>query len=521
MGKALRLVLLCCICPVLAGCSLTGNDMTLELRNGLVSGVRGNDPSVMVFKGIPYAAPPVFDLRWRPPQAPLSWDGVRKADRFAPVCMQHGRGWGEFYQEEFYPRPEPMSEDCLYLNVWTTKAKGQPVFVWFHGGAFREGSGSLPSFDGEKLAQKGVVVVTLNFRLGVFGFLAHPDLSKEAVSGTSGNYGLLDMIAALQWVQKNIELFGGDPNRVTIAGQSGGARAVHYLEGSPLARNLFHRAIAQSGSSILRVADTRSLPQAEEAGREFGAQLGAKSLGELRGKPGAALMEADFRAFQPNIDGWVLKDDVYGSFTKGKQNDVPMLTGINSEEQIGFLPETVASREFRAGVTENYGELAQAFFQLYPAGSDQEAKQSRDNSMRDQTILAMRSWARMRSRTSKTPLYVYYFSRKPPGRDSRRMGAFHSAEIEFVFGTLKSTKRPWGPVDEHLSDLMSSYWVNFATTGNPNGAALPHWPLYGENTDLFMELGDNLRPRNVMPDKAKQDFFERVFAGKLPATPQP
>jgi para-nitrobenzyl esterase len=515
-GKLCR-GLLCLTFLSFSGCGRpSADDEVVRIESGLLSGIQGANPSIRVFKGIPYAAPPVFDLRWRPPQPPVKWEGVYRADRACAICMQQGRGWGEFYQEEFYQHPEPMSEDCLYLNVWTGGRSGdkRPVLMWVHGGGFAEGSGSLPSFNGEALAAKGLVVVTINYRLNVFGFLAHSELTAESVSGSSGNYGLLDQMAALQWIQKNIAAFGGDPKQVTIAGQSAGSASVHYLCASPLAQGLFVRAIAQSGSGVSRMVHTTRLKEAEQSGVRFAESVKAASLRELRSKPAAALLLGEFR-MRPVVDGYVLPDDIYQIMSEGKQNDVPMLTGLNSEEQIGFQPQTVKAQEFVEDAKKQYAEAAGTLLKHYPAGSDEAAKIARDTSTRDQAIVSMRAWAKMRNRTAKTPLYIYYFSRKSPGRDSARIGAFHSAELEYVFGTLNATERPWEESDRRLSDTMSAYWANFVSRGDPNGPGLPKWEPYSENADQYFELGNNVGPRAVMPEKAKLEFFEAFFAKML------
>jgi para-nitrobenzyl esterase len=489
----------------------------VQLDSWLLAGVPGRDASLRVFKGVPYAAPPIFDLRWRSPQPPAKWTGVRQADRFAPACFQLGRGWGEFYQAEFFQHPEPMSEDCLYLNVWAGppgERASRPVLVWIHGGAFAEGSGSLPSFDGEALAKKGLVVVTINYRLNVFGFMAHPDLTKESSQGSSGNYGLLDQVAALQWVQRNIAAFGGDAARVTVAGQSAGSSSVHFLESSPLAKGLFARAIAQSGSGVDRAVNTVRLKDAEAAGVSYAKALAALSAKELRAKPAAALLQGELR-FRPNLDGWVVPDDPAAVMIAGRQNDVPTLTGMTADEQVGFQPRTVKASEFRDAMTKRFGAMAAAFGALYPAATDEQARVARDASARDQTAVSLRAWAAMRARTAKTPLYIYYFSRPSPGRDSEHIGAFHSGELEYIFGTLDATDRPWEAIDRKLSETMSSYWANFAGTGDPNGAGLPKWPSFGDDSLGFMELGERQGPRSFLPDKAKVDFFEAYFAKLL------
>ncbi len=522
MRSLCALMAFAAVMPAATGCRQSqapAERPALQVEQGLLAGVPGADPSVTAFKGIPYAAPPIFERRWRPPQPAASWAGVRTADRFAPVCMQHGRGWGEFYQKEFYQHPEPMSEDCLYLNVWTggsVREGKRPVLVWIHGGAFAEGSGSLPSFDGEALAKKGLVVVTINYRLNVFGFLAHPELTAESEHRASGNYGLLDQIAALQWVQRNIAAFGGDPSRVTVAGQSAGSSSVHYLEISPLAKGLFAQAIAQSGSGIERVTNGTRLPAGEQAGLAYAQAIAAPTLAELRAKPAAALLQGAF-AMRPVIDGWVVPDDGAAVFARGQQNDVPTLTGLMADEQVGFQPQQVVAAEFREAMTKRWGAQAQDFFRLYPVGSDEQARAARDASARDQAAVSMRAWAKMRSNTARSPLWVYYFTRRSPGRDSERIGAFHSGELEYIFGTLAATDRPWEPVDHQLSDTVSSYWANFVATGDPNGPGLPAWPVYADPPANFMELGERLVARPVGPEPAKAEFYEAYFA-KLLAT---
>jgi para-nitrobenzyl esterase len=410
-----------------------------------------------------------------------------------------------------------MSEDCLYLNVWTKTTEAganRPVLVWFHGGGFGEGSGSLPSVDGGARAKKGLVVVTLNYRLNVFGFLAHPELTSESPSHSSGNYGLLDQIAALQWVKRNISAFGGDPGKVTVAGQSAGSASVHLLITSPLAQRLFAQGIAQSGSSVERVVNGTRLADAEKAGAAWAASAGAPSLAALRAKPAAALLQGAF-TMRPAIDGWVVTDDGAVVYGQGRQNDVPMLTGLMRDEQSGFQPRAVKSQEFREAMKKRYGDRAAAFFTLYPAGTDDEARAARDASTRDQAVVSMRAWAAMRARTARTRLYVYYFTHPSPGWDSEHIGAFHSGDVEYVFGTLDATARPWQPLDRQLSETLSSYWANFVRTGDPNGPGLPAWPVYKDNPAVFMELGDRLAPRDVMPERTKLEFFEAYYATLL------
>ena len=303
--------------------------------NGLLSGVPGNSAEVRVFKGIPYAAPPLGELRWKAPKHAASWEGVRKADRFSAVCEQQPYPATSIYASA----PQPASEDCLYLNVWTAaqsdKAK-RPVMVWIHGGALTRGSGSTPTYDGESLAKKGVVLVTLNYRLDVFGFLAHPELTKESDRNASGNYGFLDQIAALEWVQKNIAAFGGDPRRVTIFGESAGSWSVNCLVATPLAKGLFQRAIGESGGNF---GIMKKLAEVEETGTKFASSVGADSLRVLREKPADKLLKAASGfSFPANVDGWMLPQDVYSIFAADKQNDVPVIVGSNADEGTSLSP---------------------------------------------------------------------------------------------------------------------------------------------------------------------------------------
>jgi para-nitrobenzyl esterase len=479
----------------------------VHLSDGLVSGIAGQDSDVRVFKGIPFAAPPVGELRWRAPKAPERWDGVRTADKFSTTCMQR--------------RPNSaaggaMSEDCLYLNVYTTAKSAKdhrPVMVWIHGGALTSGAGSL--YDGEALAKKGVVVVTVNYRLGVFGFFADPELSKESDRNASGNYGLLDQIAALEWVQKNITAFGGDPKRVTIFGESAGSWSVNYLAATPLAHGLFQRAIGESGAEF---APARKLADMEQASVKFGQSIGAESLAALRAKPADDLVKATGFATAANVDGWLLPQDVYTIFAQGKQNDVPVLIGSNADEGTMFTPASVKAATLRETAAKRFGTDADAFLKLYPFHTDEEAWAAQAASMRDQVFgWEMRTWARMQNKTGKSKVYMYFFSRVPPGQN-RAKGAYHGSEIAYVFGNLEVAPfavsgdgpRPWQDVDHKLADTMSSYWVNFATTGDPNGKGLPKWPAYRLKDDLLMGFGDAIEVKPV-PNKPALDFLDGYF----------
>ncbi len=481
----------------------------IHTANGPVSGIAGANPAVRVFKGIPFAAPPVGELRWKAPKAAPNWEGVRKAEEFAPICMQRGGGVGGARNNA------KMSEDCLYLNVYTaanSAKEKRPVMVWIHGGALTSGAGSL--YDGEALAKKGVVVVTVNYRLGIFGFFAHPELTKESDTHSSGNYGLLDQIQALEWVQKNIAAFGGDPKRVTIFGESAGSWSVNYLTATPLAHGLFQRAIGESGGEF---APARKLADLEQAGAKLGQSMNAAGIAALRAKSSDDLMKAQFQT-AANVDGWFLPQDVYTIYASGKQSDVPTIIGSNNDEGTMFTRNTTVAA-FRETAQRRFGADADTYLKIYPASNDQEALNAAAAAMRDQTFgWEMRTWAREQTKTGKSKVYMYYFSRVPPG-ENRAKGAFHGSEISYVFGNLlmapfatgaNEQARPWTDIDRKLADTMSSYWVNLATSGNPNGKGLPKWPAYSAKDDQVMGLGDTVGVM-PLPHKEALDFLDTYF----------
>jgi para-nitrobenzyl esterase len=481
---------------------------------GLVTGAAGSPPSVRVFKGIPFAAPPVGELRWRPPQAPAKWDGVRAANAFSANCIQRSADGARFPPYGGDRSARTMSEDCLYLNVYTSAPSAsarQPVMVWIHGGAWTSGAGAI--YQGEDLAAKGVVVVTINYRLGVFGFLAHPDLTKESPHHSSGNYALLDQIAALQWVQRNIAAFGGDPSRVTIFGESAGSWSVHSLVASPLARGLFHRAIGESGG---RFAITTTLEQAERAGAKFGDAVAATTLAALRAKPADDLNGASgVFSTVSNADGWVLPATVKEVFASGKQNDVPILIGSNADEGSIFASETTTAEQFRDDVKRRFGANADALLAMYPFATDHEARLARAHSMRDQTFgWEMRTWARMQAKTGTSKVFLYYFSHVPPLPDAKWLGAQHGAEIPYVLnwpnGT-HSTNVLWTEADRRLASQLSSYWINFAASGDPNGPGLPAWPSYDPKNERAFNL-DGTMSAIPIPSAKVLDLLDRFSA---------
>ncbi len=505
----------------------------VKVEGGMLSGVPGKDPSVMVFKGIPYAAPPVGDMRWKAPAPPLAWKGIRKADGFGPSCIQNIVQERKPWTYEFMTHGE-ISEDCLSLNVWTaakSASEKRPVYVYIHGGGFSEGSGAVPVYDGEGLAKKGIVVVTINYRLGVLGFLAHPGLTEESASKASGNYGLLDQIAALRWIRDNIKEFGGDPSRVTIGGQSAGGMSVHSLIASPLAKGLFHRAIVESGGSSIGGGislGTRSLAEAEADGQKFAESKGAHSLAELRTMSWQKLMEPvqdpaaagrpagmPMLRFSPIVDGYCLPASAQQVVARGKQNDVPTLTGANLGELGGMMmpqgPTTAES--FAKQSRQRYGDMADEFLKLYPASTDAEAQASQTQSTRDQAMVSMYLWARERAKTAKTNAFIYLWDHTLPGPDAERFGAFHTGEVPYFMNTLYMSDRPFADADRKIADIVSSYLVNFISTGNPNGKGLPVWAPVGDKPEV-MEVGDKIEPVPLAGNSVKIAFFEKLLTKK-------
>lgn len=486
----------------------------VRIETGSVDGVPASDPSVTVYRGIPFAAPPLGDLRWRSPKPAAAWQGTRQAGQFSAACIQDPvRSLGPWTEE--YMHQGDYSEDCLYLNVWTAGKEAtdkRPVLVWIYGGAFTGGSTAVALYDGEALARKGLVVVTINYRVGVLGFLAHPELTKESDVRASGNYGLLDQIAALRWVQKNIAAFGGDPKRVTIGGQSAGAMSVHILMASPLAKGLFHQAIAQSGSGLGN--RSRPLSEAEAEGVKFVQAKGAPSIKELRAMPVATLTArvegAPFRS-SPVMDGWLLPDQVTAIFAQGKQNDVTTLTGWTADE--GSSNANYGKRtpeEFEREIRQRNGAMADEFLKLYPASTQEQASQSQKAMARDQNLVSTFLWARERAKTANTRVYTYYWDHVPPGPKKEIYQAFHSAELPYVFNSLKRANRPWEAVDRSIAETVSSYWANFVAAGDPNGTGLSKWPAFDADNPVTMELGDKFAPRPIT-DPARLKLFEAMF----------
>lgn len=480
----------------------------VEIDSGRIEGLVSEDGACRVFKGIPFAAPPVGPLRWRAPQPVEPWQGVRRADRFGPAPVQPLiAGDSIMRQFSFASPPEcGISEDCLYLNVWAgARASGEkrPVIVWIFGGGHRVGSASHPVADGTQLAKLGAVVVSVSYRLGALGYLAHPELTRE--SGASGNYAGLDLVAALQWVRRNIDAFGGDPSCVTLFGQSAGAAHVNVLAASPRARGLFHRVIVHSSGRFAggpMGAPMKTLAEAEQDGERLLASLGARSLDELRNMPADA-MTGPRGMWNPIIDGALLADSVQAVFERGGETRVPVLTGYTSNEAAPYPQTDLHTREgFMRHASNTYGDDAEAFLRLYPHATDEEAAQSSYLLRRD-TAFAYQpyKYAQFAARAGIADTWLFNFERDVPLPQTARFhepapphgyGAYHGAELWYVFDTLKQQPWAWTAQDALIAHHMSRRWVAFARTGNPNVDGLPAWPAFTPQAPLAMRFGDRI-----------------------------
>ena len=442
-----------------------------------------------VFKGVPYAVPPVGKLRWTAPQPLPRWQGVRQATAFGPGCIAPTPGP---VKSVYSGDPQPTSEDCLTLNIWTPRhAKNAPVFFWIYGGALWSGNSADPMYDGAKLADHGMVVVSINYRLGVMGYFAHPALSAESPQGISGNYGLLDQIRALQWVKQNIGAFGGDAGKVTIAGESAGALSVMYLMTSPLAKGLFARAISESGYMLSMPSlkeDAHGLPGEEKVGTMLQAAVKAPDLAALRAMDPQALTDAAAKAgFAPwgVVDGKVLPEQMVTAFDKGDEAPVPILAGFNQGEIRSLMvlapPVPASAAEYESKIRAQYGDLADDFLKLYPSS---DMKESIIASVRD----GLYSWTAERLVRKQSgqgqPSYLYMWDHGYPAMDSAGLHAFHASELPYVFGTADSTPPLWPKIPDDaperaLSEAMTAYWASFAKTGSPVAPNAPAWPAFG------------------------------------------
>jgi para-nitrobenzyl esterase len=482
--------------------------LKVKVEQGQLHGKPINDGKVRAFLGIPFAAPPVGDLRWRPPEAPAKWKGIRDATQYGAHCEQV-----PFSDMSF--QDAGMSEDCLYLNVFTpADAKGGsklPVMFWIHGGGYFSGSASEPRHNGDFLPTKGVVLVTINYRLGVFGFLATEELIEEG-GGAAGNYGLMDMIAALRWVNGNIAKFGGDPAKVTIFGESAGSFAVSTLMASPLAQGLFTRAIGESGAAMAVGLGGGTVDEAAAANTNWVQSLGATSLAELRTMRPETILEASHKTgaprFSPVIDGKVLREPVAATYAQGKQAHVPLLAGWNRDEGNVAAAKAMTAAQWRLQAETDFADRAAEFLELYPGTSDEQAARSFIDYSGD-TFIALGTWKWIEAqvKTGEAPVYRYHFElAAPASKFHPDVAAFHSDDIEYVFGTLDTRAGAvWRPEDRKLSDEMMDYWTNFAKTGDPNGPGLPEWPRY-DKTGAVMHLD---REAQASPDttRARYEFL--------------
>lgn len=529
MRATVRLLLpVIILCAVIALPAFAADRVTTA--NGIVESTAAPEDGVRSFKGIPFAQPPVGELRWREPQPVKDWSGVRNADTFGPACMQRLSP-----NADYWLRSDGMSEDCLYLNVWTPAKTGKeklPVLVYIFGGGFQNGDGSEPRYDGGNMARKGMVAVSLNYRTNVFGFLAHPELTKESPHKASGNYGLLDQVAALQWVQKNIAAFGGDPARVTIAGESAGSISVSALMASPLSRGLIAGAICESGAAIASLPP-RPLAEAEEGGVKFAAAAGADSLAALRSMTAQQIQDAAAKAqgvrFSTAMDGYFLAKSLTDIALAGEQAKVPLLAGTNTEEQGPRMvlaggpptPETLA-----AAITKFYGDKAEPVLKAYAATTTDEVFEAATHLASARFIsYGTWKWTELHMQTSGKPVYRYLYARvrpaylgmpgqpppqppaPPPGAaqgPQAPRGAAHSAEIQYAMGNLDLDRRyAWEPADYEVSKTMQAYFVNFIKTGDPNGPGLPSWPAYKPETNYQRMLIDVASKAEPEPHRAR------------------
>jgi para-nitrobenzyl esterase len=486
---------------------------TAKVTGGEVQGVVTD--GISIFKGIPFAAPPVGDLRWKAPMPVQPWTGVKKADSFGPACMQTPNSMGN---------TAPVSEDCLYLNVWTPAkipSEKIPVIVWIYGGGFSGGSTSIPMYDGMKLAQKGLVVVSVAYRVGPFGFLAHPELSRESGAG-SGVYGLQDMIAGLRWVQDNIARFGGDRSKVTIFGHSAGGMAVNMLAASPVTKGLFHRVLCMSGGSFapLQAAEQGglglgipSLKLAESSGDAFLKKLGAADIKAARALSAEEIQKGigmGGMRFRPTADGYVIPSDLYSIYQARRFNDTPILVGYTSDELGSFGGQSkITAEQFVKQVRSQYGPHADTILSVYPHSTDKEAARSSKELSRESTFSwSTWTWARLQTEKGKGKAFQYYYDHHEPTAE----GSGHGSDVPYAFQTL--SPGPQGapkPEDLKLSEMISSYWVNFAKTGDPNGPGLPKWPAFSETNpqSMVFDAAPGARP---MPNLDKLKAFDSYMS---------
>ena len=549
MNRPMPPVALCALGALLLAAPALAADQ-VRTANGVLESTTPPKDGVRSFKGIPFAEPPVGDLRWREPQPPKDWTGARSADQFGARCMQRTGPMADYWF-----RSNGMSEDCLYLNVWTpAKAAGEklPVLVYVFGGGFQNGDGSEPRYDGESTARKGIVAVSVNYRTNVFGFFSHAELTKESPQHASGNYGLLDQVAALRWVQKNIAAFGGDPKRVTIAGESAGSLSVSALMASPLSRDLMAGAIGESGA-LISTLPPRALAETEEDGRRFGETAGAPTLAALRALPAEKLLEilatasdpaagrggpgaasAPRLRFSANLDGYFLPKTLREIYEASEQAKIPLLAGSNSEEMPArvVLGQSDATPEgFAEAVRKIYGESADQVLKVYaPKTNDEVLQAATDLASARFIALGTWKWTELQMKTGGKPVYRYLYTRirpkylgmpgQPPPAPPAGMpapapprGAAHSAEIQYAMGNLDLDPRyTWESDDRKVSAAMQAYFANFIKTGDPNGLGLPHWPAYDAATSYMRMRIDVVPAAEPETDRARYEVLDAIRA---------
>lgn len=490
----------------------------VRVMSGMLEGTLDAATGVRVFKGVPFAAPPTGDRRWKPPAPVEQWDGVFEADTWGAHCMQ-----GEMFGGPLVTRDEEMSEDCLYLNIWTPAKSADenlPVLVVFHGGGFAAGSASEPRTDGTWLAQQGIVVVAPNYRLGLFGFLAHPELTAESLGLGSGNYGMLDQVEALRWVRDNIAAFGGDPARVTVNGESAGSLSVSALMASPLSRDLLQRGIGQSGGFFASPSGSmalQSLSEKEQDGIRFARSVGAESIRDLRRMPAARLLEAVMGqnggwGYGPGIDGYFLDRPVSEIFAAGEQARIPLLVGWTSAElgmTIALNPDKPTAESFAAELSRTFGEQSANALAMYPAMNDEQAMQSAADLASDLFIsYSTWKWIEAHLASSSAPVYRYRFDRTIPSDPASRFGAIHAVDIEYAFNTLQSKPSDWQAADRSVARTMATAIANFVRTGDPNGDGVPLWPEFGRHKEvMYFDTVSESGPEEFRP---RYEFLDSV-----------
>ncbi len=504
--------------------------LQVKTENGIVEGLPSSNQAVSLFKGIPFAKPPVGDLRWKAPQPAESWEGVKQAYKFAPIAMQcrfaSEGGGNTLAAREFYVVEFPMSEDCLYLNVWTpakTANEKLPVGIYIHGGGYETGYSYLNAYDGDGFAKRDIVIVTIPYRVNLFGFLAHPELAAEDPHGSTGNYGTMDQVAAIEWVIRNIAAFGGNPENITLFGQSAGGNSVSNLCASPLVKGKFKRAIFQSGGGLNKkgVMNSSSKENAEKIGVRFFEFLGVKSLAEARAVDGQTLIEKfkEFKGtdgysqlFRPCIDGYVTPEDPAEYFLAGKQPDIDYMVGCTRDEMRKPGAAAPAYDIIKEQAKANYGDLAEKYLEAIQAKDPIACQPYFENGIGDNMLSGDLAYCENQLMLGRNPAFMYYFTYVPPGCE--KMGAFHSVEHQYVFQTLVRSKLPYTGFDFDLSNELADYWANFIKTGNPNGDGKQTWKPYTKEAPEVLEIAKE-RKMIKAPRAANVAFQVDYTLGKI------